>query len=1147
IERWLTQILDNLYVEEPDFAVDADPEYGMIWILGIVSGREASAFSPNHVERVARQLHFDPEITIRRRMNEHDLLFLSVRPTEGTSFDSLLTELKHSVHQLFASWQNRFRKSLTNHFIGERLIEQKLAMYRAALSPSAEVHQEPEEALQDLIRLEELDESHPLKAAFHRRKEEVYVKIYSLSPRPIGDLVPVLANFGFRVTDEFTFPGRFPESTRYIYAYRIQDTDMDPRFDTSLARVLEATILGNNSDEPVNRLAVFGLDQYQLSLVKGLQAYLFQIDRTFSRAFIARASLSQRPFIASLIAFLECRFAPGQRDSERLKKEQTLESATRQLLEQISSVMESLLCNRLLEIANAIVRTNYYQQSPEVSFKVHSQAISALPGPVPLFEIFVYSSRFEAVHLRGANIARGGIRWSDRPDDFRTEIHGLMKAQMVKNTVIVPSGSKGGFCLKGDRATDPAFALECYRTFMANLLRLTDNRTPTGKIKRPPLTCLDPADPYLVVAADKGTARFSDDANEVAQAMHFWLGDAFASGGRHGYDHKKQGITARGAWQSVRRHFYEMGQDPETDPITVAGIGDMAGDVFGNGMLLSKSMKLVAAFNHKHIFLDPDPSTESWKERKRLFDNVLGWDQYKTSLISNGGGVFDRSSARISISSEVAEVLGIAPATMSGEELIRAILCARVDLLWNGGIGTYVKASTESHADAMDPANDRVRVNGNQLRARVIGEGGNLGWTQKARIEAAAVGVRMNTDAVDNSGGVDMSDHEVNLKILLEKLVRTEQIADVEQRNRWISRLESRMIELVLDNNVAANLCLSLDQKRLKPKSDAFLATLRWLEDCGHSLDGVSSDELHASDNPARLLSRPVLCSMLGHAKLELKKEILGSDSINESELESWLFSYFPDELVEAFKEDVAAHPLRKEIIVTGILNHCVDYGGITFFWTVRQRTGADPARIAKARLAVEHFMRAEGLRDQEHPHAKAELNHLLGIEEQLESMTAMLLRYRKDPMEIFRLGASEKQRFAAILERLEVMQNEAGIRTGAESMDLAFWFFLQSERKQPLPESALGRYLDVLQSPSMQAVDRYLKSPMSSSVAEMRFHRRIRAQRDRIVLQIVLDRIPLDRLSLLADLFDGDDTPRSLAIFEGLEEMSVAPHTGSH
>lgn len=1138
IEQWLVQILDNLYIDEPDFTMDVDDEYGMIWILGIVSGKEASAFSHEHIQRVRSKIRFDIDILIRRRVNEQEILLLAVSPEgEGkpSELQALLERLQSSVSSLFASWQNRFRKALTNHFIGERLIEEKLRVYRRALSPAAEVHQDPEEALQDLIRLEELHSENSLKVSFFRKRNELYVKVYSLHARAIGDLVPVLANFGFRVTDEFTFPGEFPEQTRYIYAYRIEDSELDSRFDSTMAGVLEGVILKRSSDEPLNRLAVFGLDRHQLALVKALHAFLFQIDRTFSRAFLARASLSQREFIQTLVRWLEQRFRPANQDREaeenELKKLYDLQDS-------ISSVMESLLCRRLMSIAHAIVRTNYFSYLPEISFKIRSQEIQGLAGPVPLYEIFVYSADFEAVHLRGAAIARGGIRWSDRPDDFRTEIHGLMKAQMVKNTIIVPSGSKGGFCLKGERSTEPAFALECYQRFMSCMLALTDNRTPAGKIKRPSLVCLDPADPYLVVAADKGTARFSDYANEVSLEAGFWMGDAFASGGKNGYDHKKQGITARGAWESVRRHFQEMGQDPEKDAILVAGIGDMAGDVFGNGMLLSRSIKLVAAFNHKHIFLDPDPSPQSWKERKRLFDGALGWDAYNQSLISRGGGVFDRSSARIQVSKEAQGVLGTDSSRMSGEELIRSILAAPVDLLWNGGIGTYVKSSSEIHPDAMDPANDRVRINGNQLRVRVVGEGGNLGLTQKGRIEAALNGVRLNTDAVDNSGGVDMSDHEVNLKILLEKLTRTGKLKGLQQRNEWIERIEEEMIRLVLENNRANNLCLSMDQKRLQQRPESFIAALRWLESCGHSLEGLTNEET-SGDHPGRQFVRPILCSMLGHARLELKKDVLESGDLNTPALDHFLLDYFPRELAKEYREEILQHPLRKEIITTMVLNHATNLGGTTFFWTLMQKTGASPAQVALARLEVEDFIRAEELRQQQDSRPAAHIEHLVHIEDQIESMTAMLLMQPGAGLSLEKTE-SEKKRFSMILEFLELHCSEiAGHhKSGSECMDRAFWLFVYLGKGEDPTNETLQNYVTIIQSDAMRTVDRYLRMPVSPYKAEMRFYRRIREKRDLVMQEMLMGRLPAERLSRLRSLTDGEDSLRSVSIYEGLESM---------
>jgi glutamate dehydrogenase len=1136
VEQWLTQILDNLYVEEPDFSVDSDPEYEMIWILGVVAGSEASAFSSEHINRVGHREGFQPDVLLRRRMNEHEILLLSIVPTGGQTLEALFQRLSKTVHGLFASWQNQFRKSLTNHFIGERVIEEKLTLYRQALSPAAEVQQEPEEALQDLIRLEDLTVDRPVRVNFHRKQNDVYVKIYSMDQRPIGDLVPMLAHFGFLVTDEYAFPTRFASDTRYIYAYRIEDAELNPRFDASVSRVLEEVVLGTTTDESLNRMAIYGLDRHQLALVKTLLAYLFQIDRTFSRAFIARTTLAQKDFVRTLVQWFMLRFSPEEASIEREQSQKELTERLQNQLDAIGSIMEAQLCRRLFQIVEAVVRSNYYSFKPEVSFKIRSQQLTGLLPPVPLFEIFVYSSEFEAVHLRGAMIARGGIRWSDRPDDFRTEIHGLMKAQMVKNTVIVPSGSKGGFCLKGSRATDPAFALQCYKRFMASMLELTDNRTPDDEIEAPDLVCLDPPDPYLVVAADKGTARFSDDANEVAMAAGFWLGDAFASGGTNGYDHKKQGITARGAWESVRRHFFEMAQDPEKDPVTVAAIGDMGGDVFGNGMLLSRSMRLVAAFNHRHIFLDPAPSPEAWQERKRLFDEVLGWDAYNASLLSKGGGIYDRTSARIRLSPEAAEALGIEESELSGEELIRSILSAPVDLLWNGGIGTYVKASTETHDDAMDPANDRVRINGNEMRCRVIGEGGNLGFTQKARLEAAANGTRLNTDAIDNSGGVDMSDHEVNLKILLERLMRTERM-DPSGRNQWIEKLEEDMIELVLLNNRASNLCLSLDQRRVQLNPEGFTAVARWLENRGHRLEGLAlEDPSSRFEQPSRSFSRPMLASMLGHAKLELKNQILDSGGFSRKEMESYFTSYFPEKLLSSFPDDVLAHPLRQEITVAQVLNHCVQYGGVTFFLSVMEKTGSSPVDVAYARLSVESFLDVSSLRSKAPGAAAAETDYLISLEDRIERMTITAL-LQNAAEALFSGSQGNRQMFSEVLEYLRAADpEEKAVSGGPGPMDLALWYCLNSGENSS--RSMLEQYRNTIRMESIRSVDTYLARPVSASVADMRFYRRIQERRDNLVHGLIRGQIKEDSLNDFRAMLEGEDAKSSTVIFEALESV---------
>jgi glutamate dehydrogenase len=650
-------------------------------------------------------------------------------------------------------------------------------------------------------------------------------------------------------------------------------------------------------------------------------------------------------------------------------KQQRLEQAILTALDDVQVLNEDRILRRYLDLIKATLRTNFYQPDGNgqnksyFSFKFNPKLIPELPKPVPKFEIFVYSPRVEGVHLRFGNVARGGLRWSDREEDFRTEVLGLVKAQQVKNSVIVPVGAKGGFLprrlpLGGTRDEIAAEGVACYRIFISGLLDITDNLKDGGVVPPANVVRHDDDDPYLVVAADKGTATFSDIANGIAIDYGFWLGDAFASGGSAGYDHKKMGITARGAWVGVQRHFRERGINVQQDPITVIGIGDMAGDVFGNGLLMSDKLQLVAAFNHLHIFIDPNPDpATSFVERKRLFDLPRSaWSDYDTSIMSEGGGIFPRSAKSIAISPQMKERFAIEADRLTPTELLHALLKAPVDLLWNGGIGTYVKASTESHADVGDKANDALRVNGNELRCKVVGEGGNLGMTQLGRVEFGLHGGATNTDFIDNAGGVDCSDHEVNIKILLNEVVQGGDMTE-KQRNQLLGSMTDEVAGLVLGNNYKQTQALSLAARRARERIAEYKRLMADLESRGkldRAIEFLPSEEQLAERLAAgQGLTRAELSVLISYSKIDLKEQLLKSLVPDDDYLTRDMETAFPPSLVSKFADAMRRHRLKREIVSTQIANDLVNNMGITFVQRLKESTGMSPANVAGAYVIV--------------------------------------------------------------------------------------------------------------------------------------------------------------------------------------------------
>ena len=653
--------------------------------------------------------------------------------------------------------------------------------------------------------------------------------------------------------------------------------------------------------------------------------------------------------------------------ADRAQRADELRTQITRALDDVASLDQDRILRSFLDLIRATLRTNHFQPDrPALAIKLEPAHIRELPEPRPKYEIWVCSPRVEGVHLRFGKVARGGLRWSDRREDFRTEVLGLVKAQAVKNAVIVPVGAKGGFFAK--QLPDPALdrdawmteGISAYKVFVGSLLDLTDNLVGHEVVPPERVVRHDGDDPYLVVAADKGTATFSDIANGVAAEYGFWLGDAFASGGSAGYDHKAMGITARGAWESVRAHFRVVGPDIDLTTFTAVGVGDMSGDVFGNGMLLSPNLRLVAAFDHRHIFVDPDPDpARSFAERQRLFALPRSsWADYSATLISTGGGVFPRTAKSIPVRAEAAEILGIdgGATSMAPNDLLRAILKAPVDLLWNGGIGTYVKASTESHADVGDRANDAIRVNGSDLRARVVGEGGNLGLTQRGRIEAAHAGVALNTDAIDNSAGVDTSDHEVNIKILLDRVAAAGDL-DPSERDPLLQSMTDEVAAMVLQDNIDQNVLLTFEAHHGQAMVSALGRLIRSLERTAgldRGLEALPDDATLATMVlEGRGLTKPELAMLVAYTKLDLKDALLESSVPDEAFTAPWMYGYFPEVLARRCAEHLDAHPLRRQIIATGLVNELVNRGGITYAMRAAEETGAAPAEIARAFTVV--------------------------------------------------------------------------------------------------------------------------------------------------------------------------------------------------
>jgi len=953
-------------------------------------------------------------------------LYIVVRPKIGDRPDYDLAALEQGVAGIVRNWHDEVRDALV-HLRGEH--EGVVLANRLSRSLPAGYVEEvsPEVAAEDIHQLSQLSGDNALRMSFYHppgKPETLRFKVYrSGGDIALSEVLPQLENLGLRVLTEHVYDiaGESPLS--------IQDFEVQPvgklAFSVSQVGALfedafEQIWRGHAENDGFNRLVLGAkLSWRQVAMLRGYCKYLLQVGSPFSQAYMEE-TLNRYPAIAGLLVELflarfdprrdalsddEAKAAGASLVSEmtalipdnvqaahagladglgamlsapRDEQVRVIESTIGVLLENVASLDEDRILRSFVGLIGATLRTSFFQQwdgvwRDYISYKIDSHKVADLPKPVPYREIWVCSPRVEGIHLRFGAVARGGLRWSDRREDFRTEVLGLVKAQMVKNTVIVPVGSKGGFFVKkspvGDRDAVQAEGIACYRMFISGMLDITDNLV-EGKVVHPhDVVRHDQDDPYLVVAADKGTAKFSDIANAISVEHNYWLGDAFASGGSHGYDHKGMGITARGAWESVKRHFRAIGRDSQSQDFTCVGIGDMSGDVFGNGMLLSEHIRLVAAFDHRHVFLDPNPdAARSFAERKRLFDVPRSsWDDYDKSLISAGGGVYARSLKSIPVSPEVREALGLRADIehMAPNELLSAVLKAPVDLLWNGGIGTYIKASSETHADVSDRANNGLRIDGADVRAKIIGEGGNLGMTQKGRIEAAQKGVLLNTDFIDNSAGVDTSDHEVNIKILLNDAVQRGEL-DFDARNVQLAAMTDEVRDLVLWDNYRQNQAITLMEHQSVSRIGSMAHFIRTLEAEGmldRQVENLPSEaELAERKSRGLGLTRPELAVLLSYDKMRLFQQLLDSDVPEDPYLSKELVRYFPEPLHDKYAEHMQRHRLKREIIATAVTNSTVNRMGATFMMRMQEDTGQGPAAIAKAYTVAREVLDARDL-----------------------------------------------------------------------------------------------------------------------------------------------------------------------------------------
>ena len=871
------------------------------------------------------------------------------------------------------SWQEKIRTTLLDHCETEKEALALSEKYAVAFPSSYQDNVTPDQTYDDIRKIETLLETGDFALDLYHQdnaqKHQLNLKIFHPeTPVTLSDILPILENFGFNVIAEN--PHKICVDNRHVWIHDFDIEYKNPEHARALKDIkhifengLRAIWTKEAENDALNSLmATSKMPWRDVLVLRAMVKYMRQTDMLYTPAYMMRA-VTDHPHIADL--FLEYFYARHKPVHSKDKRQTLMASNKKKILkklEDVSSYDQDRILRHLLQILESTLRTNFFQNKSYVSFKLDSQGIDILPQPKPWKEIFVYSTRVEGIHLRGGKVARGGLRWSDRHEDFRTEVLGLMKAQTVKNAVIVPVGSKGGFVVKnppssGNRQDHIDEGIACYKIFIRGLLDLTDNME--GKKIIPPKDVVrhDEDDAYLVVAADKGTATFSDIANRLSEEYGFWLGDAFASGGSAGYDHKAMGITARGAWESVKRHFRELGKDIQKEDFDVIGVGDMGGDVFGNGMLLSPHIRLVGAFNHLHIFCDPDPNPEtSFKERNRLFTEVKGWSDYNQSYLSKGGMIYSRQDKSLKLTPEIAKRFDIDKKECSPLELIQAMLRAETDLLWFGGIGTYIKAPSESHADVGDKANDPIRVDAHEIKAKVIGEGANLGATHSARICMNLLDVKCYADFIDNSGGVNSSDLEVNIKILFQQIMQKTSMT-MEQRNKVLAKMTDDVANLVLRNNYQQTQAISMASYKAFDKLGSHASLIEHLETSFglnreiEFLPSNTSIDMRSKNHKGLMPAE--LSTLISYSKIKLFEDLLDSNLPNDPAFQDWMTAYFPELLQKKYKKDMDDHPLRAEIIATQMANSIVNRMGPTYVLNQSVKTGTPACTTARVYFVV--------------------------------------------------------------------------------------------------------------------------------------------------------------------------------------------------
>jgi glutamate dehydrogenase len=1066
---------------------------------------------------------------------------------EGETPDPDRETLEEAVSEIVRTWPDALAEALAEAYEptrGRALFER----YRDAFSEGYREAYSPLEAVADIRVIEALSGDRPLAVDFYHKvwdtQDCVGLEVWSRGrPIPLSERVPVIENMGFRVVDERTYhinPGSAAEAGVWFHDMTLECVAGTARDLEARQQGLEALFIvimrGFAENDGYNALTLAaGLMWRDVALLRTISRFLRQIRVPYSQDYMWSTLRKHASLAAKIVDLFHTRFDPRVSGSmeERKQREIVVLAEIETALQAVQSLDEDRIVRHFVNAVQAAIRTNYYQidadgqPKPLIAIKFESKRIDGLPAPRPLYEIFVYSPRVEGVHLRFGKVARGGIRWSDRPQDFRTEILGLVKAQQVKNAVIVPVGAKGGFVPKLMPASGPREAVQAegtaaYKLFISTLLDITDNLDLKGVVPPDNVVRHDGDDPYLVVAADKGTATFSDIANAISEQHKFWLGDAFASGGSAGYDHKKMGITARGAWEAVKRHFREMDVDITTTPFTVVGVGDMSGDVFGNGMLRESTTRLVAAFDHRDIFIDPDPDpARSFAERARLF--VLprsSWQDYDKALISKGGGVFPRSSKEIVLSPEAQAAIGLKKDKATPPEVMTAILKAAADLLFFGGIGTYVRASTETDEAAGDRANDAIRITGNHLRCKVIGEGANLGMTQRGRIEAAFSGVRLNTDAIDNSAGVNTSDVEVNIKIALSLPVRDGRLT-IEKRNELLGQMTDEVAALVLRNNYLQTLALSLAERRGLEDMGFQQRLIQTLEQRGELDRAVEylPDDMAIADRIKRSqpLTRPELAVLLAYAKLSLYAELLESSVPDDPYLGRELARYFPKELSQAFPDALEKHRLRREIIATQLANSMINRGGPSLVVRIADQTGATSAAIASAFAAMRNSFDMPALNDEINAldnkvPGKVQLGLYEAVQNLLLDRLVWFLRNVDLSEGLAKVVDHYRQGIEAVAAALDALPTEAMAPRQAHAAELI---------KAGVPEALARRiaYLpDLAAAPDAVLIADRTQKPIPAIVATyfaaVTYFRldRVVADAHKIVVSDYFDRLALDR-----------------------------------